>query len=163
VQQETFLFSLSVLDNLRYGRPTATDAEVEAAARAANAHEFIEALPDGYATQVGERGARLSGGQKQRLALARALVAAPCILLLDEPTRAVDPESEALVVDALAALADRLTTLVVTHRFFLARAADRVVEDGPPATLLADQDGVFAAMAREERTLADAVPAGWEG
>ena len=145
VQQETFLFNASVRENLRYGRPDATDAEVEAAARTANAHDFIEELADGYDTPVGERGTRLSGGQKQRLAIARALVAAPRLLLLDEPTSAVDPESEALIVDALARLPQSVTTIVVTHRLSLARAADRVivlaagriVEDGPPGTLAA--------------------------
>ena len=158
VQQDTFLFNCSVLENLRYGRPGATEAEVEAAARTANAHGFVAELPDGYHTVVGERGARLSGGQKQRLAIARALVAAPRLLLLDEPTSAVDPESEALIVEALARLPQSLTTLVVTHRLSLARAADRVlvlaagriVEDGPPAALLARDDGAFAAMSREE-------------
>jgi ABC-type multidrug transport system fused ATPase/permease subunit len=158
VQQDTFLFNGTVADNLRYGRPDATDAEVEAAARAANAHEFVTLLPEGYQTQVGERGTRLSGGQKQRLAIARALVAAPRILLLDEPTSAVDPESEGLIVEALTALPGSLTTLVVTHRLSLARTADRVlvlvagriVEDGPPATLLANPDGPFAVMHREE-------------
>ena len=157
VQQETFLFNGTVRDNLRYGRPAATHAEVEAAARAANAHEFIARLPEGYETQVGERGTRLSGGQKQRLAIARALVADPRILLLDEPTSAVDPESEALIVEALARLPGSLTTLVVTHRLSLARNADRVlvlvdgrvVEDGQPAVLLARADGYFAGMHRE--------------
>ena len=149
VQQDTFLFNASVRENLRYGRPEATDAEVEAAARTANAHDFIVELPDGYDTVVGERGTRLSGGQKQRLAIARALVAAPRVLLLDEPTSAVDRESEALIVDALARLPQSLTTIVVTHRLSLARAADRVivlvagrvVEDGPPATLAAREAG----------------------
>ncbi len=167
VQQETFLFSCSVADNIRYGRPDATDAEVEAAARAANAHEFIARLPEGYATEVGERGVRLSGGQKQRLAIARALVTRPRILLLDEPTSAVDPESERLIVDALARLPEPITTLVATHRLSLAYTADRVlvvtggrvVEDGPPSDLLA-RGGRFAALAADERLLADALPLG---
>ena len=162
VQQDTFLFSTSVRENLRYGRPDATDAEVEAAARLANAHEFVERLPEGYDTLVGERGARLSGGQRQRLAIARALVSAPRLLLLDEPTSAVDPESEAMIVDALVRMPQNLTTITVTHRLSLARAADRVlvledgrvVEDGPPAALAAIPDGRFAALAREEWTLA---------
>jgi ABC-type multidrug transport system fused ATPase/permease subunit len=164
VQQDTFLFNCSVRENLRYGRPAAGDAEVEAAARTANAHEFIVGLPDGYDTMVGERGARLSGGQKQRLAIARAIVAAPRLLLLDEPTSAVDPESEAMIVDALSRLPESLTTIAVTHRLSLARGADRVlvlvdgrvVEDGAPAALLARADGLFAAMAREEYALAPA-------
>jgi ABC-type multidrug transport system fused ATPase/permease subunit len=162
VQQETFLFNCTVRDNLRYGRPAAADAEVESAARTANAHEFIERLPDGYDTEVGERGAKLSGGQKQRLAIARALIAAPRILLLDEPTSAVDPESEGMIVDALARLPHSLTTIIVTHRLSLARSADRVivladgrvVEDGAPAELLARPDGQFASMSREEWALA---------
>jgi ABC-type multidrug transport system fused ATPase/permease subunit len=161
VQQEIFLFNGTVRDNLRYGRPAATHTEVEAAARAANAHEFIARLADGYATQVGARGTRLSGGQKQRLAIARALVSAPRILLLDEPTSAVDPESEGMIVEALTRLPGSLTTLVVTHRLSLARTADRVlvlvegrvVEDGPPGVLLARHDGYFAGMQREDRAL----------
>ena len=115
-----------------------------------------------YVIDVGERGAKLSGGQKQRLAIARALIAAPRILLLDEPTSAVDPESEGMIVDALARLPHSLTTIIVTHRLSLARSADRVVvlvdgrvvEDGAPAELLTRPEGHFASMSREEWALA---------
>ncbi|HEX8298052.1 MAG TPA: ATP-binding cassette domain-containing protein, partial [Rubricoccaceae bacterium] len=115
-------------------------------------------------TLVGERGVRLSGGQKQRLAIARALLSEPRVLLLDEPTSAVDPESEGLIVAALTALPQSITTLVATHRLSLARTADRVLvlvdgriaEDGAPAELLARPNGLFAAMSRDEWALADA-------
>lgn len=158
VQQESFLFNTTVLENLRFGRPDATQEEVEAAARAANAHNFICDLPDGYNTLVGERGVRLSGGQKQRLSIARAFLVNPQLLLLDEPTSAVEPESEALIVDALERLMRGRTTLVVSHRLSLAHSADRVVviadgrvvEDGPPDELLARPDSHFAAMVRTD-------------
>ena len=127
VAQEPVLFSTSVAANIRYGRPDATDAEVEAAARAANAHDFIAALPEGYATEVGERGVRLSGGQKQRVAIARALLKDPPILLLDEATSSLDAESESLVQDALERLMARRTSLVIAHRLSTVRNADRVV------------------------------------
>ncbi len=127
VAQEPVLFSTSVAANIRYGRPDATDAEVEAAARAANAHDFITALPEGYATEVGERGVRLSGGQKQRVAIARALLKDPPILLLDEATSSLDAESESLVQEALERLMARRTSLVIAHRLSTVRNADRVV------------------------------------
>jgi ABC-type multidrug transport system fused ATPase/permease subunit len=158
VQQETFLFNATVLENLRYGRPDATPDEVEAAARAANAHGFISALPKGYDTVVGERGVRLSGGQRQRIAVARALLANTPLLLLDEPTSAVEPESEALIIEGLERLMRGRTTLIVSHRLSLARSADRVlvivdgrvVEDGPPKQLQTEPDGHFAAMLRAD-------------
>jgi ATP-binding cassette subfamily B protein len=158
VQQETFLFNTSALENLRYGRPDATLGEVESAARAANAHRFLSALPEGYDTLVGERGVKLSGGQKQRLAVARALLTDPPLLLLDEPTSAVEPESEALIIEALERLMRGRTTLIVSHRLSLARSADRVVvieggrvvENGAPADLLAVPDSRFAAMVRAD-------------
>lgn len=158
VQQETYLFNTTVLENLRYGRADAPRAEVEAAARAANAHEFITALPQGYDTLVGERGIKLSGGQKQRIAVARALLANTPLLLLDEPTSAVEPESEAMIIEGLERLMRGRTTLIVSHRLSLARSADRVlvvnggriVEDGAPAMLLARGDGYFAAMVRAD-------------
>jgi len=106
VQQETFLFNDSILDNIRYGHPEATMEQVIAAAKAANAHGFITALTHGYETKVGERGVRLSGGQKQRISIARAFLANPPILLLDEPTSSVEPDSEAAIIAAL----DRLMT-----------------------------------------------------
>ncbi len=162
VQQESFLFNTSALENLRYGRPAATRAEVEAAARAANAHGFLSALAEGYDTLVGERGVKLSGGQKQRLAVARALLTDPPLLLLDEPTSAVEPESEALIIEALERLMRGRTTLIVSHRLSLARSADRVVvvadgqivENGPPDALLAQPDSHFAAMVRADSAFA---------
>ncbi|MBC8163559.1 MAG: ABC transporter ATP-binding protein [Roseiflexaceae bacterium] len=158
VQQETFLFNASVLDNLRYGRADATLAEVEDAVRAANAYEFVSKLPQGYETLVGERGVKLSGGQKQRLAVARALLAQTPVLLLDEPTSAVEPESEALIIEALERLMQGRTTLIVSHRLSLARSADRVIvvsdgqiaEQGPPEALLAQPHSRFSTMMRAE-------------
>jgi ABC-type multidrug transport system fused ATPase/permease subunit len=162
VQQETFLFNTTALENLRFGRPDAGRAEVEDAARAANAHGFLSRLPEGYDTLVGERGVKLSGGQKQRLAVARALLVNPQLLLLDEPTSAVEPESEALIIEALERLMLGRTTLVVSHRLSLARTADRVlviadgriVENGTPDELLADPDSHFAAMVRADSAFA---------
>ncbi|NJN19519.1 MAG: ABC transporter ATP-binding protein [Oscillochloris sp.] len=132
VQQETYLFNTSVLENLRYGRPDADRTEVEAAAQAANAHAFIVGLPRGYDTIVGERGVRLSGGQKQRIAIARALLMDAPILLLDEPTSAVEPESEELIMAGLERLMVGRTALIVSHRLSLARNANRVfvIRDG---------------------------------
>ncbi len=127
VSQEPILFSTSIAENIRYGRPAATDAELEAAARAAHAHDFVTALPEGYQTEVGERGVRLSGGQRQRVAIARALLKDPKILLLDEATSALDAESEALVRDALARLLAGRTALVIAHRLSTVRDATRVV------------------------------------
>jgi len=132
VAQEPILFSASVADNIRYGRLGASDAEVEAAARAANAHDFVSRFPQGYATQVGERGVKLSGGQKQRIAIARAVLKDPRILILDEATSALDAESESLVQEALERLMRGRTVLVIAHRLSTVRSADRVVviEDG---------------------------------
>ncbi|WP_052351698.1 ABC transporter ATP-binding protein [Deinococcus pimensis] len=127
VQQDTFLFHASVRDNVRFARPDATDAQVEAALAAARALDFVRALPGGLDTVVGERGVKLSGGQRQRLSIARTLLADPPMLLLDEPTSAVDPESEALIVEALERLLAGRTALIVTHRPSLARGADRVL------------------------------------
>jgi subfamily B ATP-binding cassette protein MsbA len=132
VTQETILFSGSIADNIRYGRPDATLEEVVEAARVANASEFIAALPDGFGTDVGERGQRLSGGQLQRIALARAVLGNPPILVLDEATSAVDAESEALIQEALARLTAGRTTFVIAHRMSTVRRADRIVvlDDG---------------------------------
>ncbi len=127
VAQEPVLFSTSIAANIRYGRPEAIDDEVEAAARAAHAHDFILGLPDGYATEVGERGVRLSGGQKQRVAIARALLKDPPILILDEATSSLDAESESLVQDALDRLMTDRTSLVIAHRLSTVKNADRVV------------------------------------
>jgi ATP-binding cassette subfamily B protein len=125
--EDPFLFSDTVRANIVYGRPDATDAEVEAASRAASAHDFITALPDGYDTTVGERGLTLSGGQRQRIALARAILARPSILILDDATSAVDARTEEAIHDALRdVLADR-TTLLIAHRLSTLRLADRIV------------------------------------
>jgi len=154
VPQDSVIFSADALENIRYGRPAATDAEVEAAARAAHAHEFISALPEGYRTFLGERGVRLSGGQRQRIAIARAILKNPPLLLLDEATSALDAESERMVQAALeAAMKDR-TTVVIAHRLATVQRADRivvmeagqVVESGTHASLLA-AGGLYARLA----------------
>ncbi|ALW89549.1 ABC transporter ATP-binding protein [Deinococcus actinosclerus] len=145
VPQETLLFSGSIRENILYGRPGARPDEVEAAARAANAHEFIRAFPQGYDTVVGERGVKLSGGQRQRVAIARAILKDPRILILDEATSALDNESEALVQAALERLMQGRTTFVIAHRLSTIRNADRILvmdagrvtEDGTHAQLLA--------------------------
>jgi ATP-binding cassette subfamily B protein len=127
-----YLFDGTIGENIAYGRPGATMDEVRAAARAANIAEFVEGLPDGYDTQVGERGARLSGGQKQRIAIARVFLKNPPILILDEATSALDNESEQAVQESLAKLAYGRTTLVIAHRLSTIRNADEIVtmEDG---------------------------------
>jgi len=127
VTQETVLFDDTVAANLAYGRPDATTAEIEAAARAAHAHEFIVAMPDGYRTLIGERGQRLSGGQRQRLAIARAILRDAPILVLDEATSALDTESELLVQDALANLMRARTSFVIAHRLSTVRRADAII------------------------------------
>jgi len=127
VSQEPILFATSIAENIRYGRPDATDEEVREAARAANAEGFIDEFPNGFATEVGERGVRLSGGQKQRVAIARALLKDPRILVLDEATSALDAESEYLVQEALDRLMVGRTTLVIAHRLSTVKHADQVV------------------------------------
>jgi len=143
VQQESFLFNDSVLDNIRYGHPDATMERVTAAAKAANAHGFIIAMPHGYDTKVGERGVRLSGGQKQRISIARAFLADPHVLLLDEPTSSVEPDAEATIIAALDRLMKNRTTVLTSHRPSLILQADlvyviengRVTERGSPDEL----------------------------
>lgn len=127
VEQDPVMFSGTVAENIRFGKPEASEAEVEAAARAALVHEFVEGLPNGYATIVGERGVMLSGGQKQRIAIARALLKDAPILLLDEATSALDAESERLVQAALERLMEGRTTLVIAHRLATIRDADRIL------------------------------------
>jgi ATP-binding cassette subfamily B protein/subfamily B ATP-binding cassette protein MsbA len=151
VLQDTLLLSGTVLENIAYGRPEATRAEIEAAAEAAQAHDFIRNLPRGYETPVGERGVRLSGGQKQRIGLARAFLKNAPILLLDEPTSALDLQTEADIMGTLQALMQRYTTLIVTHRLATVHQVDcihvmedgRVVESGTGPELLARQ-GAYA-------------------
>ena len=132
VPQDTVIFSADAMENIRYGRADATDAEVHAAARAAIADEFIERLPEGYKTFLGERGVRLSGGQRQRIAIARAILKNPPVLLLDEATSALDAESERQVQAALENLMQGRTTLVIAHRLATVRKADRIIvmDDG---------------------------------
>jgi ABC-type multidrug transport system fused ATPase/permease subunit len=127
VLQDSFLFNNTVAENLLYGKPDATDEELIAAARAANAHDFILNLPEGYHTELGERGVKLSGGQKQRLALARAILADPCILILDEATSSVDAEAEHLIQQALERVLVGRTALVIAHRLSTIRSADKII------------------------------------
>ena len=172
VPQDATLFGGSVRDNIRYGRLDATDAEVEEAARAANAHDFVRALPEGYDTVVGDRGSRLSGGQRQRVAIARAILKDPPILLLDEATSSLDNESERLVQEALDRLQVGRTTVIVAHRLSTIRSAHRIavlddgwlVETGTHEELLA-QGGLYARLYRlqfEEAAL-DAVSTAGDG
>ena len=127
VPQDSVIFGDSVESNIRFGRPNASNAQIVEAAKAALAHDFIDQLPDGYDTFLGEKGTRLSGGQKQRIAIARAILANPAILLLDEATSALDAESERLVQSALNALQSNRTTLVIAHRLATIRQADKIV------------------------------------
>jgi ATP-binding cassette subfamily B protein len=127
VPQDSTVFSTSARENIRYGRPQASDAEVEAAARAAFAHDFICALPEGYDTFLGERGVRLSGGQRQRISIARAMLKNPPLLLLDEATSALDAESERMVQAALESAMSGRTTIVIAHRLATVLRADRIV------------------------------------
>lgn len=163
VPQDPVIFATSARENIRFGRPGATDAEVEDAARAAAAHDFIAALPEGYDSFVGERGVMLSGGQKQRIAIARAILRDAPILLLDEATSALDAESEQAVQQAVAALSKDRTTLVIAHRLATVKQADRIVvmeggrivAEGPHDQLVAE-DGLYARLARLQFTADEA-------
>ncbi|MDQ0603665.1 ATP-binding cassette subfamily B protein [Streptomyces canus] len=160
VSQETYLFHATVADNLRFAKPDATDEELHAAARAAQIHEHIAGLPDGYDTVVGERGHRFSGGEKQRLAIARTILRDPPVLILDEATSALDTRTEAAVQDAIDALSANRTTLTIAHRLSTVRSADQIVvldsgsvaERGTHEELL-EKDGRYAALVRRDAQL----------
>jgi ATP-binding cassette subfamily B protein len=173
VPQDTVIFSADAMENIRYGRAGATDAEVQAAARAAIADEFIERLPEGYRTFLGERGVRLSGGQRQRIAIARAILKNPPVLLLDEATSALDAESERQVQAALEYLMKNRTTLVIAHRLATVRKASRIIvlDDGHIVATgthdsLVAEDGLYARLAalqfggHREHTAMDSLPKG---
>lgn len=170
VLQETFLFNGTVLENLLYGRQDATMEEIEQAVRDANAADFIRELPQGYATEIGERGVKLSGGQRQRLSIARAFLSNPEILILDEPVSSVEPESEAVITQALERLMQGRTTFVTSHRYSLVRGADcilvfeqgRLVEQGCHEELM-NADGLYAAMYRQQMGMNERVLSGHAG
>jgi ABC-type multidrug transport system fused ATPase/permease subunit len=149
------LFGGSIAENIAYGKPGASVAEIEQAARQANAHEFIQGFPEGYATLVGDRGIKLSGGQRQRVAIARAILKNPAILILDEATSSLDSESERLIQEALETLMRGRTSFVIAHRLATVRHVDRiiviaggrVVEAGTHEELQAIADGVYRRLA----------------
>ncbi|MEF9971848.1 MAG: ATP-binding cassette domain-containing protein, partial [Oscillospiraceae bacterium] len=147
------LFAGTVMENIRYGRPDATDAQVVEAAKNANAHEFISGLPEGYDTDIGQRGAKLSGGQKQRLSIARVFLKNPPILIFDEATSALDNESERMVQESLEKLAHNRTTFVIAHRLSTIHNAKRILvltkngieEQGTHAELIS-KGGIYASL-----------------
>jgi len=157
INQEPVLFASSILENIRYGRPEASDFEVYEAAEAANAHAFIQKFPNGYQTIVGERGVTVSGGQKQRIAIARALLKNPSILILDEATSALDAESEKIVQEALDNVCKGRTVLVIAHRLSTIKNADMiaVIADGKVAELgthsqLKKLGGIYSQLIRQQ-------------
>ncbi|MFB0921084.1 MAG: ABC transporter ATP-binding protein, partial [Oscillospiraceae bacterium] len=155
VQQDVYLFAETVMDNIRYGKPDATDEDVIEAAKKADAHEFILSLPEGYNTNIGQRGLKLSGGQKQRLSIARVLLKNPPILIFDEATSALDNESEKVVQDSLEKLASNRTTFVIAHRLSTIHNAKRILvltqagiaEEGTHSELM-EKGGVYASLYR---------------
>lgn len=165
VSQETYLFHASVAENLRFAKPDATQAEIEAAARAAQIHDHIASLPDGYDTLVGERGYRFSGGEKQRLAIARTILRDPPVLILDEATSALDTRTEQAVQQAIDALSAGRTTITIAHRLSTVRGADQIVvldagriaERGSHEELL-DREGRYADLVRRDARLAPVAP-----
>lgn len=151
VQQDVYLFAGTVFENIRYGKPSASKAEIVEAAKRANAHNFIMALPNGYDTDIGQRGVKLSGGQKQRLSIARVFLKNPPVLIFDEATSSLDNESEKVVQDSLEALAKHRTTFVIAHRLSTIRNAkrilvltDRGIEEQGTHEELIDLDGTYA-------------------
>ncbi|WP_315769178.1 MULTISPECIES: ABC transporter ATP-binding protein [unclassified Bradyrhizobium] len=160
VQQEPILFHRSLAENIAYGRPGASQAEIEQAARLANAHEFITRLPKGYGTLVGERGVKLSGGERQRVALARAFLADARVLILDEATSSLDSESEALIQEAMERLMKGRTAIVIAHRLATVRSLDRIlvfdrgriVEQGSHATLVGRPGGLYRSLFERQAT-----------
>ncbi|CAB4029963.1 multidrug resistance 1-like isoform X1 [Paramuricea clavata] len=163
VSQEPILFSTTIAENIAFGREGVTQQEIEQAAKAANAHNFISQFPKGYETQCGERGTQMSGGQKQRIAIARALVRNPKILLLDEATSALDSESEAVVQDALDRAGEGRTTIVIAHRLSTIRNADIIVvvkeghvaETGTNEELMAIPNGIYKTLVRLQKAVDD--------
>jgi len=151
VPQDVMLFGGTIAENIAYGNPQATEAEIIEAAKQAHAHEFISTFPEGYKTIVGERGIKLSGGQRQRIAIARAILKNPAILILDEATSSLDSESERLVQEALNALMQGRTTFIIAHRLSTVRTADKiivvkdgqVVEQGTHQELMEYENGVY--------------------
>jgi ATP-binding cassette, subfamily B, bacterial len=165
VSQETYLFHATIRENLRFARPEATDEEIEEAARAAQIHELVASLPEGYETEVGERGLKLSGGEKQRVAIARTILKAPPVLVLDEATSALDTQTERAVQAALERLAEGRTVIAIAHRLSTVRDADqivvldrgRVVERGTHEELLG-LGGRYAALVARDADVGEVVP-----
>ena len=164
VPQDTVLFNDTLYNNLAYGRPSASEAEVKHAARQAHLDDFINSLPDGYDTKVGERGLKLSGGEKQRVAIARVLLKNPPILILDEATSSLDSISEQVILDALNEVSRQRTTLVIAHRLSTIRDADtilvmeqgEIIESGSHNELLA-HDGYYARLWQQQQHNTDAL------
>jgi ATP-binding cassette subfamily B protein len=166
VPQDTVLFNDTIRYNIGYGRPDASQADIEQAARSAQVHDFVLKLPDGYDTKVGERGLKLSGGEKQRVAIARTILKDPRILVLDEATSALDSRTEQEIQTALRAVSNRRTTLVIAHRLSTVVDADEIIvlQDGAVAergthTALLAQDGLYARMWALQATEHDLEPA----